>query len=186
MILFLVGRARPDYLERCFPDGKITDNLLCTGDTKSEMEGRKSFPSGHSSFAFAGFGFLSIYLMGKFQIFHKNGRGQSIRLILSILPLLAALLVAISRTCDYHHHWQDVTVGSLIGLGLAYLSYRQYYPSLSSTNCNFSYVSQNTNSYSTRTIQIMKNNGAGNSSRKIEDDGEKRLIDESEKDVKWI
>lgn len=86
-------------------------------------------------------GFLSWYLIGKFQIFNENGRGQSWRLILSITPLITALIIALSRTCDYHHHWQDVVVGSLIGLGISYLCYRQYYPQLASTQCNRSYLS---------------------------------------------
>ncbi len=37
-------------------------------------------------------------------------------------------------------HWQDVLTGSVLGLGLAYFSYRQYYPSLASeiSHCPYS------------------------------------------------
>lgn len=37
---------------------------------------------------------------------------------------------------DNRHHWQDVTVGSLLGLFLSFFAYRQYYPALSSQNAH--------------------------------------------------
>ena len=37
-------------------------------------------------------------------------------------------------------HWQDVLTGSLLGLSLAYFSYRQYYPSLASETSHRPYA----------------------------------------------
>lgn len=70
---------------------------------------------------------------------NERGRGRSVRVIAAGLPLFAATMVAISRTCDYHHHWQDVSVGSLIGIALSYLCYRQYYPAFADRNCHLPY-----------------------------------------------
>ncbi|CAN1297063.1 Putative lipid phosphate phosphatase 3, chloroplastic [Linum perenne] len=129
-IKIATGRPRPDFFWRCFPDGKdVYDQLgdvICHGIAKEIREGHKSFPSGHASWSFAGLGFLSLYLSGKIKVFDRQGHVG--KLCIVIFPLLAASLVAISRVDDYRHHWQDVFAGSLLGLVVATLCYRQFFP----------------------------------------------------------
>ncbi|KAJ8758499.1 hypothetical protein K2173_000220 [Erythroxylum novogranatense] len=125
-----VGRPRPDFFWRCFPDGKdLYDqlgNVICHGKASDIKEGHKSFPSGHTSWSFAGLGFLSLYLAGKMKAF--NRRGHVAKLCIVFLPLLAAALVGISRVDDYWHHWQDVFAGGLIGVVVATFCYIQFFP----------------------------------------------------------
>ncbi|XP_073018632.1 lipid phosphate phosphatase 2-like [Primulina eburnea] len=125
-----VGRPRPDFFWRCFPDGKdVYDqwgNVICHGDKGVIREGHKSFPSGHTSWSFAGLGFLSLYLSGKIKVFDRQG--HIAKLCLVVLPLLAASLVGVSMVDDYWHHWQDVFAGGLLGFVVATLCYLQFFP----------------------------------------------------------
>jgi len=138
IIKLAVGRPRPDFVFRCWPDGTVpldaftSSELPCTGDRDVVMEGRKSFPSGHSSFSFATWGFVFLYLSGKLGTFRHSEPGQTWKLLLSLSLLVAPLMIAISRTADYHHHWQDVVAGSILGMAVVWLIYRQHYPSITS------------------------------------------------------
>uniref|UniRef100_A0A0E0C5Q9 Phosphatidic acid phosphatase type 2/haloperoxidase domain-containing protein n=1 Tax=Oryza meridionalis TaxID=40149 RepID=A0A0E0C5Q9_9ORYZ len=113
-----VGRPRPNFFWRCFPDGiavfdNVTTGVICHGDASVIKEGHKSFPSGHTSWSFAGLGFVSWYLAGKITVFDR--RGHVAKLCVVLAPLLVAAMVAISRVDDYWHHWQDVYTGGVLG-----------------------------------------------------------------------
>ncbi|XP_049885769.1 phospholipid phosphatase 5-like [Pectinophora gossypiella] len=138
-IKLMTGRPRPDYFYRCFPDGEMTKELVCTGDLKDILEGRKSFPSGHSSFSFCSMGFLSFWLCGKLGVL-SGEESNAIHVVTCVSPLVAAAAVAISRCCDNHHHWEDVLVGSLLGLVSSYLCYNQYFYPLDSEYSGYTYA----------------------------------------------
>ena len=55
---------------------------------------------------------------------------------------MCAVLAAIGRTCDYKHHWQDVSAGSALGALNGWLGFRQFYPRLSDKRCGVSYIEQ--------------------------------------------
>lgn len=64
------------------------------------------------------------------------------RVLLALAPLVGATLIAISRLEDYRHDVYDVTTGSVLGMLLAYFSYRRYYPKLNSPHCDTPFPSR--------------------------------------------
>ena len=125
---------------------------MCTGEAKKVKEAQMSFPSGHSSAAFAGFGFLALYLNAKMKVIgrkpdaypfyysqngdekvpeteglkrgtHGRGRTSHWKLALWILPWLIALLIASSKVRDGWHHPVDVLFGALVGTAFAHMAY---------------------------------------------------------------
>ncbi|KOB69004.1 putative phosphatidic acid phosphatase type 2 domain containing 1B [Operophtera brumata] len=147
----IIGRPRPDFFYRCYPNGKITKDLQCSGINKDVIDGRKSFPSGHSSFSFCSLGFVSIWLCGKLRVLSRN-RGDGLRVLTCLVPLVVAGVVSMSRCCDNHHHWEDVFTGAIIGFTSSYFCYRQYYYPLDSEQSGSPYLSTGEHKYSTIVI----------------------------------
>lgn len=56
------------------------DRKICTGDEKEINDSLESFPSGHTTAAFAGFIFLYLYLNAKLKVFANYHPAVGLRL----------------------------------------------------------------------------------------------------------
>jgi len=153
------GRYRPDFLEVCDIDFQkvqeqyayyqnVTGNLvmdkfgprnlfnttICRGERSAIESEQKSFPSGHTSFAFTTMTYLTLYLAGQLRIFYGSGRVW--KYFICAIPFFFASYVPFSRLMDYRHHWQDVLAGGIIGFCYAVGVYYFFYPSLRDPNCD--------------------------------------------------
>lgn len=159
-----VGRPRPDLISRCKPRDDTPPHSLVTIDVCTETDhhilhdGWRSFPSGHSSFAFSGLGYLALFFAGQMHIFRPYT--DLARVLLALIPLIGAALIAISRCEDYRHDVYDVATGSILGMSIAFFSYRRYYPRLKSAQCDLPYPSRS---------ELVATNGFG----KIKDEEER-------------
>ena len=134
------GKPRPDLIARClpkedavdaFPFGLSNDTICTQTDHSILKDGFRSFPSGHSSSSWGGLFYLSLFLAGKMHLL--DNRGEVWKVFVCLVPTASAALVAVSRIEDARHHPFDVIFGSLLGTVCAYVSYRQYFPSLGDT-----------------------------------------------------
>lgn len=130
-----VARPRPDFLARCGPRaGTLPIELVgidvCTAPLGAAAlaDGMRSTPSGHSSISFSGLLYLTLWLVGQFQLFSRH---QPIfKVLVCLIPLLIASYIALSRTQDYRHHFTDIIMGGIIGIGFALSIYHRYFPSV--------------------------------------------------------
>ena len=73
------------------------------------LVGPTSFPSGHAMSAFALYSLIAFFLLKKKMV--------------AVLFFVIALFIAISRVYLVHHFFEDILVGSTIGVSLAMLIY---------------------------------------------------------------
>lgn len=128
-----IGNPRPDFLARCGPALKTPLNTLvgldvCTSPLgiKHLYDGLRSTPLGHSSMAFAGLLFLSLWIFKQYKILSRVGYRAGL-VIVGCLPVLLATYIALSRTQDYRHHFFDVIFGSLLGIVFAWFTHWKYF-----------------------------------------------------------
>ncbi|KAJ1740427.1 hypothetical protein LPJ78_002982 [Coemansia sp. RSA 989] len=144
----VLGRPRPSLLARCLPTMPkrplddppqgLSTTSICTQTSMAVLnEGFRSFPSGHTSLAFAGMTYVAYYMAGKLHVFDRQG--FTYKSFMVFMPLLVAATVGATRVADYWHHPTDVFAGAVIGICTATFSYHQYYPLLFSPVCDRPY-----------------------------------------------
>lgn len=141
----IVGGFRPYFLEVCRPDisralegngtgldGSGFHQIMYTVDICTQTDARllrnamTSFPSGHSASCFAGFGFFFLWLNSKLKVW-ADYRPAFWKLLLTMAPLILAMVNACVLTVDAAHHWYDILGGTVIGIITAFAAYRSMY-----------------------------------------------------------
>ncbi|CAE6531504.1 unnamed protein product [Rhizoctonia solani] len=111
--------------------GIMYDISICSPDANKAhlRDAIKSFPSGHTTAAAAGYVYLSLYFNAKMKIF-SNERPHFYKLLIFLAPLLGASLIGGVLTVDNSHHWYDVIAGAIIGATGAFAAFRMSYASI--------------------------------------------------------
>uniref|UniRef100_A0A0K0EM76 AcidPPc domain-containing protein n=1 Tax=Strongyloides stercoralis TaxID=6248 RepID=A0A0K0EM76_STRER len=123
-------RHRPYFLDVCKPDvlknATCSDynyilNYTCTGTNLGLIrESSLSFPSGHSAIAFYAATFFYLYIQNRTFFMRKFYLLPS---ALQFTGISLATFTAVSRIFDYHHHPEDVAIGTIIGILFGYYFY---------------------------------------------------------------
>ncbi|CAM1502757.1 Fc.00g075330.m01.CDS01 [Cosmosporella sp. VM-42] len=148
LIKRVIGGFRPYFLDVCMPDISLAGSHnssglngvgykqvmytteICTQPDPAKLKRAiTSFPSGHSTAAFAGFIFLFLWLNAKLKVWADH-KPAFWKLTLTMLPILAAGMIACSLTIDAAHNWYDIVGGSVIGISVAFASYRTSYAAI--------------------------------------------------------
>ncbi|KAK7936210.1 hypothetical protein LTR80_011383 [Exophiala xenobiotica] len=170
----IIGKPRPDLLARCDPDVSNIDNWRVGGfgtslDSEASAlvvsgicrqpnqrlldDGFAAFPSGHSSFSWAGLLYFTLWFCSKLSItiphlgittpVTKEMSGGAAEgppaletqaapplwlVLIALFPCGVALFICSSRYADFHHAGFDIIAGSVIGILFAWGCFRTYHP----------------------------------------------------------
>ncbi|KAM9843178.1 phosphatidic acid phosphatase type 2D [Aulostomus maculatus] len=120
-----VGRLRPNFLSvcnityasiNCSPGSYVSQVNCKQTNQKMVEEARKSFFSGHASFAMYTMMYLAFYLQARL-----SWRGaRLLRPLIQFILVMIAIYTGLSRISDYRHHPTDVLTGFIQGGLTAY------------------------------------------------------------------
>lgn len=171
----VVGKPRPNMLAVCHANlanlgqyevGGLGTSLvseapilvsaaICTQTNHNKLrDAFSSFPSGHSSFSWAGLLYLSLWLCARLSVripyleHYQPATGNSAEhglvaqqprssapplwlVLVTAIPIGCALFISASRYADFHHAGIDIFAGSVIGVIAAWSSFRLYHMPIS-------------------------------------------------------
>ena len=111
-IKWLIGGLRPHFYAVCQPNiqpgsapsgvgfaNLMYDRSVCTGDRKEINDSLESMPSGHSTAAWAGLLYLSLYFNAQLKVMSAHNPAYW-KMIFFFAPLLGATLISGALTID--------------------------------------------------------------------------------------
>ncbi|KAJ3573199.1 hypothetical protein NP233_g2589 [Leucocoprinus birnbaumii] len=170
-VKWLIGGLRPHFLAVCQPNVSqgstasgngfasiMYDRSVCTGDKNLIDDSLESMPSGHSTAAWAGLLFLSLYFNAQLKVISAHNPAYW-KMILFFAPILGASLISGSLTIDEFHNWYDVLAGAFIGSACALVAFRQTFASTFDFRFNHLLLPRSTSLFHRR--PFMSASGAG-------------------------
>ncbi|CAG5104524.1 Oidioi.mRNA.OKI2018_I69.chr1.g1302.t1.cds [Oikopleura dioica] len=127
-----IQRLRPDFIATCFELDEVQLRKVvaegfnssfpgatpsCSASESDLWKSMLSFPSGHSSLAFANFVYLALRVV-KIPEKRQLKSGSIVEAFLLTFPLLIvlpAIHISLSRVIENRHHPEDILAGAIVG-----------------------------------------------------------------------
>ncbi|KAL0486475.1 PA-phosphatase related-family protein [Acrasis kona] len=106
-----------------------SDNVMITGGYIQNLI--PSFPSGRASTGFAGWIYAALYVNAKLDTWRLS-MGHYWKLLVVIIPVQIATYVSLTGLIDFHHSWDQVFAGVIVGILCGALGYTSKYVNIRS------------------------------------------------------
>eukprot|EP00754_Rhynchopus_humris_P038204 Rhum_TRINITY_DN20861_c0_g1::Rhum_TRINITY_DN20861_c0_g1_i1::g.172416::m.172416/K18693/DPP1, DPPL, PLPP4_5; diacylglycerol diphosphate phosphatase / phosphatidate phosphatase len=130
------GRLRPDYVARLTRELGFNKTAahtaadfqaICDSSNSVVMDGRRSFPSGHSSTMAAGWMVASLFVYTRINASRISTTLSFCSSFVFLLQMMLPFVVAVSRTRDNRHNFSDILAGCCIGVIAGCLCFRHHF-----------------------------------------------------------
>ncbi|KAF0682594.1 Aste57867_25301 [Aphanomyces stellatus] len=134
-----VGFLRPNFASVCKPILQANGSYVCSVAASEYEKSMISFPSGHASTGTAAGFFTTLYALWTLYFRAPAAADRDLSFVRQVCflpalaPTLLALTVSVSRVTDFKHHTIDITMGTLLGLLFASVTFVRVLAAVPST-----------------------------------------------------